>query len=180
MTTNFSSIIDGFVETEKQELEKLKSIAKSIERFNNLDISSSSTPDLSKLKIKNVLYFFTLAPSEGLTASIISKKISMVKADESNRLKLPKVNFIEFSNSEKVLYVGKSTSPFAKRIKEHLGQKSDRTYALHLNKWEKIFGKEVELSLYYTSIDEITDKQLELLETALHYILKPILGRSGH
>ncbi|MCU4176441.1 hypothetical protein [Carboxylicivirga sp. N1Y90] len=180
MTTDFSSIINDFVETEKQELEKLKPIANKIGCFKSVTISSSSTLELSKFKIKNVLYFLTLDPSESLTASTISKNISKEKADESSSLKLPQVNPIEFSSTERVIYVGKSKNLFSNRLKAHLGEASEKTYALHLNRWKKIVGKEVELILHYASIDKITDKQLELLETALHYKLKPILGRSGH
>ena len=88
----------------------------------------------------------------------------------------------------KILYIGKSSTGFHKRLKDHLGLSSASTYSLQLKTWiEDKNLKKVKLELYYlpfnfASLEDGFDKNeiLELIESSLHYHYRPILGRSGH
>ena len=75
-------------------------------------------------------------------------------------------------------------------MKQHFGKSSITTYSLHIAKWLKYPElRSMKFEMYYKSIDFVSlnildyeeQKQLlELLETALHYKYKPLLGRTGH
>ena len=119
-----------------------------------------------------------------ITGKELCDKITKQKIS-SKEPRLPKVNSVNISLGNKVLYVGKSGGNFYSRLKQHLGHESSKTYALHLNLWQKvIIGRDIQLRLYYFSFDNIksgiNNELLETIETALHTELKPLLGRIGH
>ena len=138
---------------------------------------------------KDVLYFFKI--SNDIIASKNICKIIQKKKSKKNSVKYPKVNSenVEINGVEnKILYIGKSSTGFHKRLKDHLGLSSASTYSLQLKTWlEDENLMKVKLELYYlpfnfASLEDGFDKNeiLELIESSLHYHYKPILGRSGH
>ena len=138
---------------------------------------------------KDVLYFFKI--SNDIIASKNICKIIQKKKSKKNSVKYPKVNSenVEINGVEnKILYIGKSSTGFHKRLKDHLGLSSASTYSLQLKTWiEDNNLSNVKLELYYlpfnfASLEDGFDKNeiLELIESSLHYHYRPILGRSGH
>lgn len=138
---------------------------------------------------KDVLYFFKI--SNDIIASKNICKIIQKKKSKKNSVKYPKVNSenVEINGVEnKILYIGKSSTGFHKRLKDHLGLSSASTYSLQLKTWlEDENLMKVKLELYYlpfnfASLEDGFDKNeiLELIESSLHYHYRPILGRSGH
>jgi len=181
-------LTDGFKEFSKEYTSKLKEAEKiisSMEDFSMQTINSSHT-NFSIFDQKHVLYYFELPKGFGFSPNEICSVISKEKEDNKT-LKLPKVNASN-ANGEKnrILYVGKSSGKFSTRLKQHLFNNSKSTYALHLSEWQRIFNteKELNLNLYFVSfsdkIKEANKDVLEIIETSLHYQLKPILGRTGH
>ena len=138
---------------------------------------------------KDVLYFFKI--SNDIIASKNICKIIQKKKSKKNSVKYPKVNSENLENNgveNKILYIGKSSTGFHKRLKDHLGLSSASTYSLQLKTWlEDENLMKVKLELYYlpfnfASLEDGFDKNeiLELIESSLHYHYRPILGRSGH
>ena len=138
---------------------------------------------------KDVLYFFIIL--NDIIASKNICKIIQKKKSKKNSVKYPKVNSenVEINGVEnKILYIGKSSTGFHKRLKDHLGLSSASTYSLQLKTWlEDENLMKVKLELYYlpfnfASLEDGFDKNeiLELIESSLHYHYRPILGRSGH
>lgn len=183
MIGDFKETVNSFVKHQQDSLTKIESLANKIGKFTCLKFSSSSEVDLEKLKFSRVLYFITLDKDEEISGSEIYERINQ-KKEEDKELKLPKTNKSNAIDSNRLLYVGKSFYDFSTRMKQHLGLGSEKVYALHLNKWKKIFDKEIKLNLCYISLEKLINKDedhvLELLESAIHFKLKPILGRTGH
>lgn len=174
------------------QLDKMLLAANNITAFKKVDIDVIHTDkvDLEVLKLKNVIYLINIADfGENLNQLSFCNRIKIIK-ETQKKLKLPKVNFENIPNENTVLYVGKSSGSFANRIKQHLGNRSKKTYSLQMDSW--IMYPELcnmKLELYYTSIDfeklnihEPAEQSqlIELLETALHANYKPLLGRAGH
>jgi len=181
MIDDFMQIASGFVNHQRNSLSKIQNIAKKVKEFNHIQISSSAEINIENFKFTKVLYYFTLDENERFSGIEICERISQEKKKDKES-KLPKVNLNNAIRNNKILYVGKSFVDFSGRMKQHFGD--SKVYALHLNKWEDMFGREIKLNLYYISLEELINKDedhlLELLESALHFKLKPILGRTGH
>ncbi len=175
--------VNDFYEKQIENLNTFNSLVLENKDFEFKEFSSDKPIDYTKFNFKKALYFFELDESEE-KCEIICNKIKDRKKLKKNELKLPKVNFENLSGENKILYVGKSLGLFSERLKQHLGEGSEKTYALHLNKWKDNLDLKAKLKLYYTSFEGIIkDDQndlLELLESSLHNKLKPILGRTGH
>lgn len=185
MNEELEENLKEYIEYKNKDFENAKDLIKYIGDFTITDISSL-TEIFFDFKFKHVLYYFEIPTN--ITALKIcevidTEKKKVKKAKEE--FKLPKVNFknAEIPNN-KILYVGKSSGNFSTRLKQHIGRGSRKTYALHLKEWNKLFGKEISVKLHYVSFEKKMDESnkhlLELLETSLHYKLKPILGRTGH
>jgi hypothetical protein len=75
-----------------------------------------------------------------------------------------------------VLYVG-SSRDLRKRLTEHLGYGSKKTYSLHLRHWGRDFGKvRIDVRFYERSTDKAV---LCALEDHLAAKLTPLFGRRG-
>jgi hypothetical protein len=139
---------------------------------------------------KHVIYFIKVLDFGKLTNSEDFIKIfEKIKTDKKAKYKYPQINKDSNSRSE-YLYVGKSSTNFATRLKQHFGTNSPSTYAIHYQSWnfDPTF-KNFELELNYYQFDEkmfldhtneLQKILLEIIESSLHKELKPILGRSGH
>jgi hypothetical protein len=176
MVFNVKDVIKEYIQIQIEDFNRIESISDKIDEFTKIKCTSSNPPDFSKLKFKNVLYYFVL--DESNSTQEICKKLEFAKANSNT--KFPKVNNQEGT----VLYVGKSSGLFSNRIKQHFGYGSKSTYALHLKEWKDILGKDVGLTINYISLHHLIDDNstnlLEIIESSLHYKLKPILGRIGH
>ena len=177
-------IFNDYVEFQNSEIKEAMELINKCNKFESSEIKVDT--DLSRFKFKHVLYYFEIPTN--ITAKEICEVIDTEKKKKKKKndvFKLPKVNFknAEISNN-KILYVGKSSGFFSTRLKQHIGNESPKTYALHLKEWERMFGREIIVNLHYVTfqnqIDENNKHLLELIETSLHYKLKPILGRTGH
>lgn len=104
---------------------------------------------------------------------------NLLKAKNRDRVNLSKYN----RKSSSVLYVGSSTTDFRKRVKDHLGTQSSRTYAMHLCKWDGDADYEVAISAYQviSQSDQAVERFIvEILEQQLWDVLQPVFGkRSG-
>lgn len=157
-----------------------------------IDLASDKGLNLESFRKKGVLYYFQILNEVPGFSKDICQAVERLKKDVKFKPKLPKVNTENSSINGKendVLYVGKSSGYLHTRLRQHLGNESEKTYALHLNQWKRhpVLSR-VKLKLYWTQVNvakyykesKRQQELLELLETGLHRELKPILGRSGH
>lgn len=174
------------------QLSQMLLVAETIGEFNKIqfNVCALDEIDLNLFRKNNVLYFIKIIDfGNNLNSLSFCEKIKEIKEIDTT-LKLPKVNFENINADNSLLYVGKSTNNFAKRMKQHFGKSSKTTYSLHIEKWLQFPELcSMKFEIYYHSIDfvglNIVDHEeqkqlLELLETALHYKYKPLLGRTGH
>lgn len=120
--------------------------------------------DVSKLKgIKKAIYIFTQVGGdiEETYNQLVEFKKKKIKA-------CPALN-----SPSQTMYVGSSTTGLEKRIKQHLGNGADKTYALHLSSWFK--GKYTLLVKEYDCPREI----IQLIEDNISDQLKPAFGKKG-
>jgi hypothetical protein len=133
--------------------------AKPIKEF-ALDINDISTLD----SIKNAIYII-----EELNGNK-QKTFEHLKNYKSKKERAcPKLN-----KPSKIMYVGSSTTNLKKRIKEHIGDGSKRTYSLQLKHWFKGEYK-ITIKIY----DDISRNVLQLVEDNLSCQLKPAFGKQG-
>jgi hypothetical protein len=141
---------------------------------------------MSELGITNgipFIYYFKI--KDCFKREEIVLKIKSFKENHKNGtpdyLALPKINE---TTLQECLYVGKSEDELLTRLRVHFGYTGNGTYGLHLIKWFQNLGisNHFDIELHFTKIELETKKKhlLEILESALHFELKPILGRSGH
>ena len=119
-----------------------------------------------------VLYYFTFSSPE-LSRNII-ERVKKAKRN-SPEFSFPKTNT---SRVSPVLYVGKTNSNFISRFKNHLGLLSTKTYGLNLKHWAAGFTFTLYMAKLSFGKEEL--RYLEMLETAMHLSLQPVLGRAGH
>lgn len=178
---NFLAIaVNKYIENLIFNLNNAALVSKNID-FNFLDFSIDNLPTPDSFKSKMVVYFFEIIDSYDLGESIC-ETIDSVKKRKGNNIKFPRVNFKNSENGNRILYVGKYIDTFSTRLKQHFGCSSEKVYALHFNKWEK--HSQLKLRLHYASLEDVIKKEdsqlLEIIETAIHFNLKPLLGRTGH
>ena len=191
MKVDLASLAENYIVELNNKLSKMKEYSSNNNfqkvEFNFLEQENYNL-DFANDK-KDVLYFFKI--SNDIIASKNICKIIQKKKSKKNSVKYPKVNSenVEINGVEnKILYIGKSSTGFHKRLKDHLGLSSASTYSLQLKTWlEDENLMKVKLELYYlpfnfASLEDGFDKNeiLELIESSLHYHYRPILGRSGH
>ena len=191
MEVDLASLAENYIAEFIKKLSKMKEYSSNT-NFEKIDFyyqqQENCNLDFATDK-KDVLYFFKI--SNDIIASKNICKIIQKKKSKKNSVKYPKVNSenVEINGVEnKILYIGKSSTGFHKRLKDHLGLSSASTYSLQLKTWlEDENLMKVKLELYYlpfnfASLEDGFDKNeiLELIESSLHYHYRPILGRSGH
>ena len=191
MKVDLASLAENYIAELIKKLSKMKEYSSNT-NFEKIDFhyqqQENCNLDFATDK-KDVLYFFKI--SNDIIASKNICKIILKKKSKKNSVKYPKVNSenVEINGVEnKILYIGKSSTGFHKRLKDHLGLSSSSTYSLQLKTWlEDENLMKVKLELYYlpfnfASLEDGFDKNeiLELIESSLHYHYRPILGRSGH
>ncbi|MES2654267.1 MAG: hypothetical protein V4620_01690 [Bacteroidota bacterium] len=156
--------------------------------FNTKELKDRSLFEtrINKNQVENgntYLYYFKIVDS--FNHQDLKIKISRFKETHrkgmANYLALPKVNE---STLDKYLYVGKSEDGFLSRLRIHFGFTSNGTYGLHILKWFEYCGIsdhfQIELHFAEVKLNNEQNHLLEIMESALHHELKPILGRSGH
>jgi len=175
MKVDLASLAENYIAELIKKLSKMKEYSSNT-NFEKIDFhyqqQENCNLDFATDK-KDVLYFFKI--SNDIIASKNICKIIQKKKSKKNSVKYPKVNSenVEINGVEnKILYIGKSSTGFHKRLKDHLGLSSASTYSLQLKTW--LFN--------FASLEDGFDKNeiLELIESSLHYHYRPILGRSGH
>ena len=191
MKVDLASLAENYTAELIKKLSKMKEYSLN-NNFEKIDFhhkeQENCNLDFAKDK-KDVLYFFKISNDEINSKNIC--EIIQKKKSKNNSVKYPKVNSenVEINGVEnKILYIGKSSTGFHKRLKDHLGLSSASTYSLQLKTWlEDENLMKVKLELYYlpfnfASLEDGFDKNeiLELIESSLHYHYRPILGRSGH
>ncbi len=191
MEVDLASLAENYIVELNNKLSKMKEYSSNNNfqkvEFNFLEQENYNL-DFANDK-KDVLYFFKISNNE-VKSKQICENIQKKKLKKKT-IKYPKVNFenIEINGLEnKILYIGKSSTGFLKRMKDHLGLSSISTYSLQLKTWlEDENLKKVKLELYYlpfnfAGLEDGFNKNeiLELIESSLHHYYKPILGRSGH
>lgn len=129
-------------------------------------------------KIQNVIYYIEIQNFKENESKSFLNFFQKFK-NTHKKIKLPQLNFESKSN---ILYVGKSSTDFKTRINYHYGDKSLSTYSLHYQTWcDKDEFKHLKLRVHYFQFQKPIHKDiLEIIESALHLKLNPLLGRSGH
>jgi hypothetical protein len=177
--------IANFVAFERKKLDALNSFK--LARFETFSFSTSlistRTCDewIAELAKKDtvrrpVLYYFKI--TEAVDPSIICEVVTRMKQSpgKSNRA-FPRVNSKNIESCTNILYVGKTEKNFPKRFKEHLGFGSDKTFSLNLVHWRT--EERFQLELHFACVDPDQLPTLEGIESAMHHVLKPLLGRAG-
>lgn len=183
-----------FSNYKKKKIDQLNELEKlNFPIFHTLEINCANiTPEtqtilLNELAINGitetsrVIYYFTVINNNSNHNTILDV-VEELKINSNRTSKkfiaLPKINELKDKEWNGVLYVGKTNSKFLNRFKQHLGNESKKTYALHLNTW----AKELTVVLNYGIVELEQDKigLLEEMENILHSHLNPILGRAGH
>ncbi len=81
-------------------------------------------------------------------------------------------------NRDGVLYVGSCRSKARQRIRQHIGTRNRRTYALHLREWIDDLPRFVDFA--YTALeDQVTSLQLQAIEDSLWDYYHPLFGKRG-
>lgn len=191
MEVDLASLAENYIVELNNKLSKMKEYS-SNNNFQKIEFNFLEQENYNldfALGKKDVLYFFKISNNE-----VKSKKICEIiqtNKTENITVKFPKVNLnnVEINGVEnKILYIGKSSTGFHKRMKDHLGLSSTSTYSLQLKTWitDKNLSN-VKLELYFlpfnfAGLEDNFNKNeiLELIESSLHHHYKPILGRSGH
>lgn len=191
MEVDLASLAENYIVELNNKLSKMKEYS-SNNNFQKIEFNFLEQENYNldfALGKKDVLYFFKISNNE-----VKSKKICEIiqtNKTENITVKYPKVNLnnVEINGVEnKILYIGKSSTGFHKRMKDHLGLSSTSTYSLQLKTWitDKNLSN-VKLELYFlpfnfAGLEDNFNKNeiLELIESSLHHHYKPILGRSGH
>lgn len=191
MEVELASLAENYIVELNNKLSKMKEYS-SNNNFQKIEFNFLEQENYNldfALGKKDVLYFFKISNNE-----VKSKKICEIiqtNKTENITVKYPKVNLnnVEINGVEnKILYIGKSSTGFHKRMKDHLGLSSTSTYSLQLKTWitDKNLSN-VKLELYFlpfnfAGLEDNFNKNeiLELIESSLHHHYKPILGRSGH
>lgn len=191
MEVELASLAENYIVELNNKLSKMKEYS-SNNNFQKIEFNFLEQENYNldfALGKKDVLYFFKISNNE-----VKSKKICEIiqtNKTENITVKFPKVNLnnVEINGVEnKILYIGKSSTGFHKRMKDHLGLSSTSTYSLQLKTWitDKNLSN-VKLELYFlpfnfAGLEDNFNKNeiLELIESSLHHHYKPILGRSGH
>lgn len=191
MEVELASLAENYIVELNNKLSKMKEYS-SNNNFQKIEFNFLEQENYNldfALAKKDVLYFFKISNNE-----VKSKKICEIiqtNKTENITVKYPKVNLnnVEINGVEnKILYIGKSSTGFHKRMKDHLGLSSTSTYSLQLKTWitDKNLSN-VKLELYFlpfnfAGLEDNFNKNeiLELIESSLHHHYKPILGRSGH
>lgn len=191
MEVELASLAENYIVELNNKLSKMKEYS-SNNNFQKIEFNFLEQENYNldfALAKKDVLYFFKISNNE-----VKSKKICEIiqtNKTENITVKFPKVNLnnVEINGVEnKILYIGKSSTGFHKRMKDHLGLSSTSTYSLQLKTWitDKNLSN-VKLELYFLPFNFVglednfnKNEILELIESSLHHHYKPILGRSGH
>lgn len=74
------------------------------------------------------------------------------------------------------LYVGRSKK-LRTRLRQHLGDKSPRIYAMHLQRWAT--GNNARVSISYMMFEDRDDLLVQAVEDGLWTYLRPLFGRKG-
>lgn len=195
MKVDLKSITQNYIEQKQKTFEELMKAASEVADFKTVPFNyhKLEKEDLKQYNINQVIYFFRITNlSKGLPWRICEEVIKL-KKNNKIKYKLPLVNEDNAKgahSNNKILYVGKSSGNFSLRLVQHLSRESEKTYALHLKRWaDNPLLKTVQLELWFTVVDtekyDLRNKKeklafVELLESALHLHLKPIMGRTGH
>ena len=180
-SNKYKEHLDEYIELLQNDINYLQSVA--LPKFDSIKINCSMIGSDFRLwsdKLVNkgidkdcpVLYYISFAPP--VIPADILEIASNAKA-KSKKMALPQINKGRTSN---ILYVGKTNCNFPSRLRYHLGLVESKTYALHLKHWAKDFSFTLHFAKLCFPAGEI--KYLELMESALHNSLQPLLGRSGH
>lgn len=81
-------------------------------------------------------------------------------------------------NRDGVLYVGSCRSKARQRIRQHVGTRNRRTYALHLREWIDDLPRSVDFA-YIVLGDRVTPLQLQAIEDSLWDYYHPLFGKRG-
>lgn len=170
---------------------KAQEIAKTLDSFDQFEINVSNCDeiDLRKFDAANFIYLI-----EVINFSVSFDNIAFCKAVEKikkkSKYKFPKINTLNATTDNSVLYIGKSSGNFATRLKNHFLNSSMKTYSLQMHQLKnikhfsnlrlKLHSIQVDYTKYNITNTEMQKEILEFLESSLHHFHKPLLGRSGH
>ena len=122
-------------------------------------------------KSKACIYYFECC-SPGIDLAEVERVFVHAKTHETNERAHPRLN-----NSGKCFYVGSSKS-VAKRLTEHLGYGTNKTYALQLIHWARPFSLDLEFVCAKYPANTPSDV-VQVLEDTLWKIKAPMFGRQG-
>ncbi|WP_228237262.1 hypothetical protein [Allomuricauda sp. M10] len=171
-----ANIVESLSELEKCSINKVKEFKISSEvLFSEMNLQVIFD-ELSKMKGRYI-YIIT---SRGSDKSIETIKKTYSRFDISNKPRVSNVTFnisrFNKKHHSKTLYVGTSKT-ICRRIVQHLGYGSKRTYSLDLIHW---FPKNIDICLNIYQVSTKNHFVIELIEQAVWDMEKPLFGkRSG-
>lgn len=132
-------------------------------------VSEFEFSDSSQLNgIKRAIYIIEEIGGDSAKTFNALKEFKSKQRKEDKGRACPRLNA-----PSKVMYVGSSTTGLKTRIKQHRGQGTEGTYALHLEHW---FDGEYRIRVkVYDEPKEV----LQIIEDAISYDLSPAFGKQG-
>jgi hypothetical protein len=135
-------------------------------------------------KTKNPLIYIIEVSSEDKLPLLI-RSFEDFRETNIERIKnKDRVNHSRYNmNSSTVLYVGSSTTKFETRMRHHFGVMANRTYSLHLCKWDGDLDYDLRIRTFEvisTTGEKPSRFVVEIIEQQFWDKLKPVFGkRSG-
>jgi len=122
---------------------------------------------------KGSSYIYVIRAANGVNLSSVAETFSCAKKEKLDTRAYARVN----GHESQTLYVG-SSHAIKKRIAEHLGFGSQKTYALHMRYWAESLEGGFSIMIY--RFDACDNKNvIQTVEDGLWAQLKPMFGRQG-
>ncbi|GMO46198.1 MAG: hypothetical protein Ta2G_01250 [Termitinemataceae bacterium] len=179
--------IDKIIETGKVRM---------IEKFNNLgsvtlqkelhlqknEIKPENIETIFEKKWKNVIYIFSAEKLPKICENVeeIENKFKSIKGDKNHLTRINKKHWVKTNQNERnYLYVGSCEGDPHKRMKQHLFDHSNTTYALHLIDWWPT-DSEINIDVFVFGDSLSPVENLQMIEDLIWDDCKPLFGRKGH
>lgn len=118
---------------------------------------------LKKYKNKPAIYVFRTTGDKSkeiyVSYNAVVEKNKRYKKEDNKRISYSKNNSENYSTSNPILYVGRSSTDIKLRLTQHLTKKYKDTFSLHLAGWDlkKLFNDKLFIDIYIFHKDDYTE-----------------------
>jgi type II secretory pathway component HofQ len=185
MNADFKNAVDKAIQQLDSLQQYLKAITCPTEENLTVNLRELTSEHIEKLlqntpsgrrkedKANQYIYVVRIADAkEGLVAAL-SKQLDEVRKSRNDNAYC-RVN--RDNTNTDILYVGRSKTPRT-RLRQHLGEKNNGTYSMHLQRWAT--GNDAKISISYLKFENKSDSLIQVIEDCLWDFLKPVFGKRG-